>query len=440
MDSNSSSSPSSTLSAGRDLLYDYQFRMGLVEPTEWAYNWDAPECSTPNPIPREGHATLWFVTNYLDAGPDRDLELFFRTGGDDLGVNLVFLEPTGSGGPLLFQIQDRTRKNTILLTGEVETKKQDPNVGFFAVFDSATDEGIRLMEKMMTLVVDPNMIALVTHSRTTADLGAGFELVVVSGKGDDTTEEGRCKDLATRFTLLKDHEEVARCHMSYRDGSFDPSMGPTIEMIAVKKSHRGQGLLKILWYWVRTFIEDNFTIECLNDKSPLKHVMIKATYLTGTEIDKRHTGSKLKTLTDKEFFYRFCGFSVRKQLGALSMVMNRRPSDEEAQKYIPLLTMDERRRRSSFGTFDNSTSPLPGDATFVKDEGARACEHCNRVQIENMRCARCKDIVYCSKVCQKANWQKHRNWCGKSRVQVLERLKEQGMAEVDEDGNVCFMR
>ena len=35
-------------------------------------------------------------------------------------------------------------------------------------------------------------------------------------------------------------EEVARCHMTYKDGSNDPSMGPTIEMLAVKQSRRGE--------------------------------------------------------------------------------------------------------------------------------------------------------------------------------------------------------
>lgn len=199
----------------------------------------------------------------------------------------------------------------------------------------------------MTLDSDPNMIAGVGHKCTTAYLGAGFQVVAVSGKDGDVID--RCKGLATRFTLLKREEEVARCHMSYRNGSFDPSMGPTIEMIADKQSHLSQGLLKVLWFWVHCFLEENFHIECLNEKTPPKHIMVKATYPTGAEIDKRTTrpgGRKLKSLSDKEFFYRFCVFFVRVQMGFMSMCMGgRRPSDEEAEKCIPLLLSTEERKR-----------------------------------------------------------------------------------------------
>lgn len=64
-------------------------------------------------------------------------------------------------------------------------------------------------------------------------------------------------------------------------------MGPTIEMIAVKQSRRGEELAKVLWYWVRRFIEDNFTIECLNNDAPLRHIMVKATQIGTNEVDIR---------------------------------------------------------------------------------------------------------------------------------------------------------
>ena len=48
--------------------------------------------------------------------------------------------------------------------------------------------------------------------------------------------------LSTRFFPSHKDEEVAHCHMSYRDGSYDPSLGPTIEIIAVKQYRRGGGL------------------------------------------------------------------------------------------------------------------------------------------------------------------------------------------------------
>jgi hypothetical protein len=55
--------------------------------------------------------------------------------------------------------------------------------------------------------------------------------------------------LATRLTIRENGTDVARCHISYRDASRDPSMGPTIEMMAVHQDYRDKNLLPVLWYW-----------------------------------------------------------------------------------------------------------------------------------------------------------------------------------------------
>ena len=88
-------------------------------------------------------------------------------------------------------------------------------------------------------------------------------------------------------------------------------------MIAVKQSRRGEGLAKVLWYWVRHFIEDNFTIECLNNDAPLKHIMVKATQIGTNQVDIRveKDGTRVP-MGFKEFLYDYCGFSVREQKGA----------------------------------------------------------------------------------------------------------------------------
>jgi hypothetical protein len=308
----------------------------------------------------------------------------------------------------------------------------DPNVGNYATFKSTTKAGITLMMDifvgMQRRGVVHGRMAFIPHERIELPLENygykdGYKVVSTTGEGPD--DDGETKMLATRFTLFHRDEEVARCHMTYRDGSWDPSMGPTVEMIAVKQSRRGEGLAKVLWYWVRGFIEDNFTIECLNNDAPLGHVMVKATQIGTNEVDIRmEKDGSSHPLTFKEFLFDYCEFSVREQKGeAAYMFSSRRPKDEEAVLYIPLLSRDQLASRAGA---ESSDAPKPGNAIFREKCGARMCHWCTKVNVDLSRCSRCGTAFYCDRSCQKKDFKRHKKWCGKTREQVRELLITEG--------------
>mmetsp|Transcript_16083 Transcript_16083/g.41333 ORF Transcript_16083/g.41333 Transcript_16083/m.41333 type:complete len:133 (+) Transcript_16083:186-584(+) len=119
-------------------------------------------------------------------------------------------------------------------------------------------------------------------------------------------------------------------------------MGPTVEMIAVHKEYRGQGLLPLLWDRIRRFIEEKVALECMNEMTSPGNMMIKATQLTNAIIDE-HNG---RVTTDKEFFFTYAGFSVQEQKSMMAGLMSgNRPIDEEAVLFAPLLTEDQVKSR-----------------------------------------------------------------------------------------------
>lgn len=195
-------------------------------------------------------------------------------------------------------------------------------------------------------------------------------------------------------------------------------------MMAVHKDYRDQKFLPLLWFWVRCFIEENITLECFNTDSPPGHVMIKATQLLNAEID-RHKG---QPISDKEFFYDYAGFSVRAQKGFGALMSTRRPPDEEAVLYIPLLSKEQIRDRT---TYDVG----PEAITYKINRGACSCDTCRRLSVGMVRCGRCKLVYYCDKACQKKDWKRHKQWCGLTRDQLHELLVEKGLRQRMEDGN-----
>ena len=43
--------------------------------------------------------------------------------------------------------------------------------------------------------------------------------------------------------------------------------------------------------------------------------------------------------------------------------------------------------------------------------GAGNCAHCKSVKRDMKRCGRCKSVLYCNSLCQKAHWVKHKDSC-----------------------------
>jgi hypothetical protein len=415
---------------GEDLVYDWQFNVVNDCGDEWTFNWDYAEGGTSNPTPRDHYATCWVVTH--EDIPIAAMKRFFIQEAPK--TSKLKLQRDQEGDYQLTLIDKQTK--AILMTGSMRdrgTDDEDPNVGNYAMFQSNTERGTSLVNALVQGAQIHGMLAFIPHNRIERRLDDGYRVVSITGQGGPD-EDNEPKGLATRFTLFHENEEVARCHMTYTDCTWDPSMGPTIEMIAVKQSRRGEGLSIVLWYWVRRFIEDHFTIECLHTDAPLKHVMIKATQMGQNEIDIRmgNDGS-MHPMGFKQFIYDYCAFSVREQKGAAASLFRcRRPKDEEAVLYIPLLEKDGSSRH-------RNAPPKPGNAILHRKCGKRMCHWCSTVQKKVFLCARCSVASYCKKECQTNDWKRHKQWCNKTSEQVREKLIERGNMTQNSDGSCSLV-
>jgi hypothetical protein len=400
--------------------FEYQMRK---EPSEWAStNWDYSECGTSQPTPCDDHATLWMICNHKETIYE-DIEDFFQMGG----AKFSNIQLERQGGDQLTISKD----SQVLLQGSMHgDQQQDANVGRYAMFQASTETGCALII-LIRSCSSWGYMTFLFHDRVEREIeleASGYykKVIVTTGLGPSNSDDKN--RLSTRFELMIEDTIAAQCHLSYRDGSWDASMGPTIEMMTVRQDFRGQDLLPLLWFWVRTFIQDNFPIECLNKEAPVGHVMIKATQLTNTEIEIRDG----KSMTDKDFFYNHAGFSVRKELGVMfSMMASRRPLDEEAVLYIPLLTPQQVRERAEQRGLGEDTSC----SKWTGKKGARNCPKCQRIGTGLLRCTRCGDVYYCNRNCQKKDWKQHKRWCGKTRDQVHEELVQDRRRIQNVDGS-----
>ena len=109
------------------------------------------------------------------------------------------------------------------------------------------------------------------------------------------------------------------------------------------------------------------------------------------------------------------------------MLGSRRPKDEEAVLYIPLLKSAAlAKKRKTI----KREAPKPGIGAMRSKCGTRMCHWCSGVGLGLMRCTRCEEAFYCNPKCQKSDWKRHKKWCGKRRDEVKARLiKEGGMTE-----------
>jgi len=427
---------------GEDLVYDYQFHV-VDEPSEWAFNWEYTECGTPTPTPRENRATMWMVQNVSD--PVWNVErLFKKLGkGKHCPVKLEVESDSSSevGGVPSYRLTVRHKKtNDVVMDGRMSIPTPDtpdPNVGTYSIFRTKTKFGLTVFRTIWDTTVH-GTVAFVEHKKFEIKLDGDYHVTIVTGDGpEDETED--FERLSTRFTLFYMDEEVARCHMSYRDGSYDPSIGPTIEMIAVKQSHRGKGLANVLWHWVLYYINNNFTLECANNDVRPGHVMIKATQIMTQEVERRErkrTGG-LWPVGFKEYLFDYCGFSVRIQKGLMShMFGSRRPKDEEGVLYVPLL---QKHKIPTKMALEKKACPKPGVTIMRSKCGTRACLWCGKTGLSLVRCTRCETSFYCNAQCQKNDWTRHKKWCGKTRKQVRKKLIEEGGMVENEDGTYSLV-
>jgi hypothetical protein len=402
-----------------EVIRAFEFEMPKKYETEWP-EWESSQCGEAFPTPRDNHATLWMTCNFRDTVFE-DISEFFTMANERLKARIERLHDNK------VVVKDATDR--ILLTGEMYAgQRLEANVGRYVIFQATTEAGCEMIVKMNSFV-QWGYTAFIFHDKISRQIDRNKVLTVTSGllprlSSDDAT-------LSTRFEVLVNGTVSSYCHLSYRDLSGDPSIGPTVEMIAVHRDFRGQGLLPLLWFWVKTFIEDNFTLESLNNTAPLGHTQIKATKLGNKEIELLDATSK--PITDKQFFYDYAGFSVHQhmKLSPSFATCITRPIDEEAVLYIPLLTRQQVKERAEQRFMGDDAVEYAG---WTKLNGARSCRYCQNIKNGLLRCTRCEVAFYCDVRCQKKDYKQHKRWCGKSRQEMHEELVKLGLRIQSDDG------
>lgn len=394
------------------------------EKTLWNYNWKYAACGTVCPLADEdkGGCTMILIVNQTEKAV-KDLHAFINTMNRDNKfsggrVAMHFGEPTGYRDVTAKQ-GDNVIWKGFVSTGQFEV---DRNVGNYAMFTSQSPQGFVAMREAHACA-RYGYCALLDHVRSELEVGPNLKLVTVTGLGDPQFYDVyNCPDdLSTRFSLFHDTIEVARCHLSYKSADDEPAMGPTIEMIEARRDQRAKSYVPLLWFWVRSFIEDNFTLECLNEAAaPSSHVVIQATMVDNTVIDTKLDGA---VVTDKEFYYDYVGFNAW-QTKYLNCWSPGRPDGEEVNLYIPLLSREERAQRTSYSLSKDFLE------WKVQNIGRRPCWACGNVTYRTLRCGQCKKVHYCSSECQKMDWKcRHKHVCNKSRVELKQVLIQKGLMQ-----------
>ena len=269
------------------------------------------------------------------------------------------------------------------------------------------------------------LLAIVEHTGVEFDIGNGLILSAQTGVGPLTSCSSKTSglnnncnaQLATQFTVANEEgTEVAKCHLSYRDASWDPSVGPTLEDMTVHQNSRGRVILPLLWHWVKSYCQENWTLECMNNDTPPGHIMIKATNLTNKVVDaisSADANTEDTLICDKEFYYNYAGFGVRQQHGMMAnmMAISQGESsdiplkDDEAVLYTKLLSRQEINERGLGGPPSAWKEVSPGQQVNVQtcrsppsgrrvawkqDRGPKRCEYCHKeIAIgKNLRCSR----------------------------------------------------
>lgn len=406
----------------------FEFEILKQSEDDWPYDWSSTKCGTPFPTPRDNYATLWMTCNHSDS-VFQDLCQFFEMAKKKLKAKIE-RKPNNRNEVV---IKDAATSQ-ILLRGIMYSGAQlEANVGRYAIFQAKTEKGCELVVKIASFS-NWGYTTYLFHDQVSRQVDDNKIIKVTSGLDSNVDSDNiMSMGLSTRLDLYVDNTIAARCHISYRDLSRDPSIGPTVEMIATHKSFQGKGLLDILWFWVKMFVEDNLILESLNVEAPERHVMIKATKLRNVVIEINEDGTPV---TDKDFFYNHAGFSVRKQMDMLTTfttASQQEPMDGEAVLYIPLLSKEQVKKRAEARFAGDEVDTY--SAGFPRKKGARSCRACQRIKMGLLRCTRCGHAYYCNVACQRKDFKDHKQWCGKAYQELHETLVQVGRRKQAKDGS-----
>ena len=113
-----------------------------------------------------------------------------------------------------------------------------------------------------------------------------------------------------------------------------------------------------------------------------------------------------------------------------SILQSMSQSSSPSPKIIPSWTeggISGRRKCSCFkctqmGKYGKVYSPSSSPSSSTTPIKNSTTKHTKRKNNQLLRCSRCKDVYYCSVVCQKKDWKYHKKWCGKSREDIRQIL------------------
>lgn len=456
------------------------------------YDWDTPECGTPKPTARPGHGTLFLcwdgrtrpcdIPAVTKAAKQLKMEVYFVDGdlSDrptsksailDVFTGLApscrkdppgFLLVRNNSRPSFTKQQlpakfESSRAKTFIGPKTIDiwpladvfcdAKADDPWYGPMLIAQSRSDVGLKALQDIVANT-PPGKAVVIEHASKMVELDLDKELMlrIVTGLGDDSIPEtdghdlmfgdmaghaNSRRELATRFHLYEKDVEVARCHVSYRDGSHKSVIGPTIEMIETAAPHRGRGHLRFLYRHVEEHFFDLWRLRRMpghfadgNKFGPAGQpgYIMKATYMLERPVErKKSRGDGEGTPVHDKRFLIDCGFQTRKDMGdgrspLVQSVISRRPADEEMMKFVIKAELPKRSRDI--------------EKMFL-------CENCNEEgPADKLRkCKRCHCVRYCGVDCQKEDWPFHRLWCNKTSQSIMKKLLEFKLFEINKEDN-----
>lgn len=201
----------------------------------------------------------------------------------------------------------------------IETAPSSYVYGNILILTSILAESQKTLNYLQS-IFPSGFACIVTHDvvQTNVDTDKGpMKLVRRTGVASDASS---AENLATIFELEVDgapmfynpegsarhgvwDNVVARCVLGYRDASAWPSVGPTVQSIAVRRDYQGRGLVLDLFNEVERWFAECWSLNTVYWKRILKATQLKDCVVDRIPEDKDMTTDQHQALTDKVFFY-----------------------------------------------------------------------------------------------------------------------------------------
>ena len=201
-----------------------------------------------------------------------------------------------------------------------------------------------------------------------------------------------------------------------------------------------------------SWIEAHWRLEVLSDEAPPGTLGVKTTGMCDQEVEVLVKKGKRTALSERQFFTRYAGFEARfaTSYASLRRCQEGGAANDDCALYVPL--QDLHRRGGGGGIAGGADSS-------ERAKGRKVCERCRQMeqpllrgargaggaegtkkkkkkkkkkkgksgdgrgaQVAFMMCGRCKITAYCSDICQKEDWERHKVWCCKPKPKPKPRV------------------